>query len=301
MDGRRYLVVIADDLGIGPASSQAILDLAVEERVTGAVLLVNSPHTEQAVRAWRRLSVPLELGWHPCLTMDAPVLPPGRVPSLVGHDGGFHPLGTFLRRVFLGQVHPDEVEAELRAQYRRFLDLTGQAPTLVNSHHHVQLFGPVGPILLDLLKRQRPRPYLRRLREPWRLLAQVPGARFKRAVLSAFGRRDAQRQAQAGFPGNDWLAGITDPPCLADAAFFVRWLTRIPGRVVELACHPGHWDPTLIGRDCSAGDGRIERRVREFALLKHPSFAEACRPAGFTLVSPSQLLHPHPRGLVHAA
>ena len=301
MGGPRYLMVIADDYGIGPATSQTILDLAREGRVTGTVLLVNSPHAEQAVRAWHRLGAPAELGWHPCLTMDAPVSPPSRVLSLVGPDGRFHRLGTFLRHAFLGQIRADEVGAELRAQYRRFLDLVGRPPLFVSSHHHAQLFGPVGPALLELLGRQRPRPLLRRVREPWRLLAGVPGARFKRAFLSAFGRRDARRQERAGFAGNDWLAGVSAPPCRADPDFFARWLARVPGRVVEFACHPGCWDPTLIGRDCAAGDGRLEHRARETQLLRHPNFAEACRRAGLTPVAPSQLLRFRPQGLVHAA
>jgi predicted glycoside hydrolase/deacetylase ChbG (UPF0249 family) len=301
MNGPRYLVVIADDYGIGPATSQAILDLAREGRVNATVLLVNSPYAEQAVQAWRRLNVPLELGWHPCLTMDPPVLPAGRVPSLVGGDGCLHPLGTFLRRVFLGQIHAAEVAAELRAQYDRFLDLVGQPPTVVNSHQHVQLFDPVGPVLLDLLQRRRPLPYVRRVREPWRMLLRVPGARVKRAFLSAFGRRDARRQERAGFPGNDWLAGITDPPCVTDTDFFVRWLTRVPGRVVELACHPGHWDATLVGRDCSANDGRIDRRVGEFRLMQDARFPEACRRAGFTCVTPAALLHLYSGRDAHAA
>src|SRR5262249_60479832 len=82
VDGKRYLIVAADDFGIGPATSQGILDLAVLGRVTATVLLVNSPYAEPAVRAWRQAGQPVELGWHPCLTLDRPVLPPEIVPSL---------------------------------------------------------------------------------------------------------------------------------------------------------------------------------------------------------------------------
>ena len=57
--------------------------------ITGTVLLVNSPHAEAAVSAWRRAGSRPELGWHPCLTLDAPILPPSRVPSLVAPDGRF--------------------------------------------------------------------------------------------------------------------------------------------------------------------------------------------------------------------
>ena len=301
MDAFRFLVVVADDYGIGPATSQGILDLAARRAVSGSVLLVNSPYAESAVRAWRQARLPLELGWHPCLTLDRPVLAPGKVPSLVGPDGRFHPLGRFLHRLATWQVRAAEVEAELRAQYGRFHDLVGHPPTVVNSHHHVQVFHPVGSLLLRVLERQRVLPYLRRVREPWQMLARVPGARRKRLLLTLLGRRDARRQQRRGFPGNDWLAGITDPPCVADPQFLVRWLTRVPGRVVELTCHPGFQDMSLIGRDCTALDGQVERRVREHELLRQPSFREACARAGFTLVAPSEVADMLRGGQKHAA
>src|SRR5262249_9072119 len=134
-----------------------------------------------------------------------------------------------------------------------------------------------------------PLPSVRRSRGPGPLRARTPGARVKRTYLSWLGRRQARVQARAGFPGNDWLAGITDPPYVTDPNFFVRWLTRVPGEVVELACHPGHYDPTLVGRDCTATDRRSERRVHELRLLSAPSFPAACARAGFTLVAPSFL------------
>src|SRR6266852_2390812 len=111
----RYLVVVADDFGIGPATSRGIIDLAAKGLVTGTVLLVNSPYAEETVRAWRQAGAGLEMGWHPCLTMDPPVLPAKQVPSLVGPDGCFWPLGQFMRRAFAGRIREDDVEAELRA------------------------------------------------------------------------------------------------------------------------------------------------------------------------------------------
>jgi predicted glycoside hydrolase/deacetylase ChbG (UPF0249 family) len=295
MSRARHLLVVADDFGIGPATSRAILELAVEGLVTGTVLLVNSPHAEDAVRAWRKAGRPVELGWHPCLTLDRPVLPAARVPSLVGPDGNFWPLGAFLRRSLAGRLRADEVRAELRAQYRRFFSLVGRPPAVVNSHQHVQLFPPVGAELLDLLGRCKRLPYLRRIREPWSVLARVPGARLKRAVLGWLGRRQARRQDRLGFPGNDWLAGITDPPCVEDPDFHVRWLSRLPGQVVELTCHPGHWDLSLVGRDGTEEDGLLRRRVRERELLRHPSFRLACVRAGFRLTVPGQLGRLSPR------
>jgi predicted glycoside hydrolase/deacetylase ChbG (UPF0249 family) len=286
---KRFLVVTADDFGIGPATSEGILHLAGQGLVTGAVLLVNSPFAEVAVRDWRRAGQPMELGWHPCLTLDHPVTPADHVPTLVGPDGRFLPLGGLIRRLWLGRVRAAEVAVELHAQYTRYYELIGHPPTVVNTHHHVQIFEPVGAVLRDLLARQAVRPYVRRVREPWHTLVCVPGARGKRTFLSALGRRDARRQARAGLPGNDWLAGVTDPECVTDERFLVRWLRRMPGRVVELTCHPGFLDPTLLGRDCTPGDGQLQRRVCELDLLQQPSFRDACRRAGLTLAAPAEL------------
>ena len=202
MGSRRYLVVVADDFGIGPETDRAILELGAAGLVTSSVLIVNSPHAVAAVAAWNRAGRPVELGWHPALTIDSPVLPPGRVPSLVDEAGRFRPLGRFLRR----------------------------------------------------------------------------------AVLDVLGRRQAKALDRDGFPGCDWLAGITDPPFAADPRFHTRWLARIPGRTVELACHPGYHDPTLIGRDCAGDDEWLWRRVRELELFRRPGLREAIRAAGFELL-----------------
>jgi predicted glycoside hydrolase/deacetylase ChbG (UPF0249 family) len=223
------------------------------------------------------------------------------VPSLVDDQGYFRPLGKFIGRLSLGRIRAADVEAELRAQYWRFVELVGHPPAVVNSHHHVQVFPLVGAVLQDLLQRQRQRPYLRRVREPWRMLLRIPGARAKRAFLNWWGRGDARRQRRAGFPGNDWLAGVTDPPCVADPDFLARWLRHIPGRVVELTCHPGYLDRTLVGRDCTLHDGHLQRRVHELQLLQGANFKEACRAAGFTLAAPSALRKRPTYELSHAA
>jgi hypothetical protein len=163
------------------------------------------------------------------------------------------------------------------------------------------VFPPIGAILRKVLGKHSPLPYLRRVREPRSTLALVPGARCKRGLLSLLGRRDARHQALAGFPGNDWLAGVTNPPHVHDRAFLVRWLTQVPGQVVELTCHPGLLDQTLVGRDCTTRDGQLQRRVCEYDLLRRASFREACRAAGFTLVSVAELANQRATGQTHAA
>lgn len=288
----RYLLINADDFGIGPETSRGILQLAQRGLLSGSVLMANSPHAESAVEAWRAAggSKVLELGWHPALTNDAPVLSPSQVPSLVDEHGRFLSLGRFLRRHFLGRIDPEQVRAELTAQYQRCIELIGGPPVVVNTHHHVQVFFPVGAILKDIVCQKGRLPYLRLVREPWPMLWQVPGARIKRLFLNYHGRRAARRQRKRGFVGNDWLIGVTNPNCVGDPDFFIRLVRTVSGNVVELTCHPGLLDATLIGRDCTAEDGMMQRRVRELELLGDPRFTLACRSAGFEVIRPGRLV-----------
>ena len=116
---------------------------------------------------------------------------------------------------------------------------------------------------------------------------KVPGARLKRAVLSSFGIRVARRAADAGFPGCDWLAGVTNHGCVADERFWIRRMQSIGGKgSLEVCCHPGYHDETLVGRDCGPGEGLL-RRTRELALLQAASFRAAWEEAGFVPVRPS--------------
>jgi predicted glycoside hydrolase/deacetylase ChbG (UPF0249 family) len=284
----RQLVVTADDFGIGPATSEGILDLAAEGLITGSVLLVTSPHAEAAVQAWRQRGQPFELGWHPCLTLDDPIAPARVVPSLVDRRGQFWPLGSFLRRLGLGLIRPADIETELRAQYERFRELVRQPPKLVNAHHHIQVFPPVGSILHALLAQERPLPYLRRVQEPRQTLWHIPGARLKRFVLTSFGRQEGRAQIALGLPGSEWLIGITNPNCVEDPNFLGRWLAHVPGRVVELTCHPGYLDTSLVGRDCQGRDVQLFRRPHELNRLREPSLRRACDDAQFKMVRPDR-------------
>ncbi len=290
MNANRLLLVTADDYGIGPETSRAIRELGALGTLTSTVLLANSPHAESAVDLWRRGGRPVEMGWHPCLTMDRPVLPAGQVPSLVDEQGQFHSLAGFVSRLFLGRVRYAEVLAELTAQWQRFVALVGQPPRNINGHKHIHIFPLVRTALREVLARQGSLAYVRRLREPARTLRRVAGARFKRLCLSMLGRWTSWRMGQEGWPANEWLIGITDPPWVKNERFFAEWLGTVPGTVVELMVHPGYWDETLLGRDCSRDDGQLQRRVDELNLLLQPAFRDACRQARFQLVTAGQVL-----------
>ena len=275
--GRR-LFVVADDYGIGPETLRGIRELLAEGSLDATVLLVNSPHAEADVRAWHRAGRPGVMGWHPCLTMDAPVA--ARVPALTERGGRLPSLGRFAAGLLLGRVRSRDIVTELDAQFGRFVELVGHAPQLVNGHKHVHAFPVVASALVEVLARRGVRPYVRRVRDAAACLRAVPGGLVKRLALSALGAASARTFDQAGLPGNDYLAGLTDPKWVDDPDFLVRWVAATPGRTVELMVHPGYRDDALLGRDCTAGDGQLERRVAELARLRdRASGRRAGRPA----------------------
>lgn len=304
MSTTRSLIVIADDFGVGPETSKGILRVAIEGRISGAGLIVNSPYAEDAVQQWRKLGQPVELGWQPCLTMDSPILPPSELSSLVTCEGKFHSFARLLWLILNGQARQQDIQNELTAQWDRFVELTGFAPTFVTGHEHVQLLPRISTALVELLSTKEPKPYFRRIRESLTEWIAVGGGRWKRLLAATFGRRYLVRQAKADLPGNEYLAGLTDAKGPYNPEWLSLWLTWTPGQVIELVCHPGYRDPVLIERLANSPtfptwcqifglgytlEDQLQQRVREMDILMNPSFAQILAYSGRSLIAPSSL------------
>jgi predicted glycoside hydrolase/deacetylase ChbG (UPF0249 family) len=281
------LVVTADDFGIGPETSRAILDLACHERISAAVLLVNSPYAEQAARAWKAASPNADLGWHANLTIDRPILSPKLVPSLVDETGHFWPLEAFLWRWATRRIKAAEVEHEWSAQWKRYCDLVGRAPDMVNAHQHVAVLGGPSTALLNVLKQSGRRPFVRRVCEPFQSVWNCRNARIKRSVLATLGARQASKLKKAGYPGCDFLAGVANNDAPFNADFYRERLAAIPSGNVELMVHPGHRDETLIDRDCQLRDGGLRRRVAEWKALTSREWSQFLEEHTSRIVRPS--------------
>jgi predicted glycoside hydrolase/deacetylase ChbG (UPF0249 family) len=114
------LVVNADDLGLSRGVNRGILEAHERGVVTSASLIVDRPAAEEAAG----LSGELPLGLHAVLDEQ----------------------GTML-------VPLEEVPEELERQLDRFVDLTGSAPTHVDSHHHIHREPRIGGAFAALADR----------------------------------------------------------------------------------------------------------------------------------------------------
>ena len=199
----RYLVVNADDFGHSAEVNEGIVEAHERGIVTSASLMVRRPGARDAARYGGSLSVGLhvELGeWR----------------VIAG------------RWITAGRVAAADVEAEVRAQLERFGELTGRAPTHLDSHQHVHRSEPARSVVAAIGAE---------LGVPVR--GSANGVRY---VGGFYGQSD---------DGTPWPEGIS-------VANLVRLIDGLGEGYTEIGCHPACGVP----RGTSYAPERdVERRV----------------------------------------
>jgi chitin disaccharide deacetylase len=179
----RYLIVNADDLGADDGTTRGII--AAHERgiVTSASLMVDMPGARAAARAAQAHSQ-LGLGLHVSFTAGRRIADLGDLRAL--------------RR-------------ELERQLDLFVDLTGQDPTHIDSHHHVHRRAELSPLFVELCRNRR-----------------IPLRGFSGITYVG------------NFYGQ-WELGKTDLRYISPDYLISLLRNTAPG-FSELACHPGDRD-----------------------------------------------------------
>ncbi|MCF1684654.1 MAG: carbohydrate deacetylase [Tetragenococcus koreensis] len=139
------LIINADDFGYSEGINLGIVAAHKKGILTSTTMLANMPGFEHGVELAQNYPN-LGIGVHLTLTCGKPLL--NDVPSISDNDS-FHSL-SFYEGDF--SVNPDEVYREWRAQIEKIL-LTGIKPTHLDSHHHVNSFGPMKEIFIELAQK----------------------------------------------------------------------------------------------------------------------------------------------------
>lgn len=134
MSNKIFLILHADDLGMGNAVNKASFLALKRGCVTSGSILIPAPWRMQVVSWWKQ-NTWADLGLHLCLTSEwascrwGPVLPASEVPGLIDEEG------YFWRTVedVVSHATPEEIEREIRAQIERALKL-GLNPTHLDTH-----------------------------------------------------------------------------------------------------------------------------------------------------------------------
>jgi predicted glycoside hydrolase/deacetylase ChbG (UPF0249 family) len=177
------------------------------------------------------------------------VLPPERIPSLIGGGGQLHrrPDAALAAAAF------GEVLAEARAQLARFRERVGREPTHVDAHHHCHRVGVVLEAVVEQA-REAGLP-VRATSEEQRLRFRSEGLRTCDAFIDGFYDADANLET------------------------LLRLLGSLGEGTTELMCHPAEVDDEL--RESS---GYAEPRAAELAALTSPEVRAALEAAGVELI-----------------
>ena len=264
------LIITADDYGMCDTVNQAITECLAVGTVRATCVMTNMP----AYRATEALRVRFphsSLGIHWTLTEGHPVLPPAQIPSLVCTDGTFHSQAQLRQQWRQRRVDTTQLQAELRAQYKRFCEVAGP-PDFWNTHQNFHVF----PGLFELcvaLGQELHIPAMRchrrftvpRTRTSLSYHLRHPRFWVKGKVISWW----AQRAKGQGMLMPDGVVHIPDYE--ADQTAFADAVSRVPwetvSQAVELIIHPATHQEALFHT-------HPERRVREYHLFTDSRLAK---------------------------
>lgn len=146
----RQLIVNADDLAISAGVTRGIIEAHLQGIVTSTSVMVNLPDAADSIKQAQQQAPNLGLGLHFVLSFGKPVLSAASVPSLLKSADSFVQNYDELAEI-VPSFDRDEVKAELRAQFERFVELASRLPDHLDSHHGVtEMSQPAGELMVEL-------------------------------------------------------------------------------------------------------------------------------------------------------
>jgi predicted glycoside hydrolase/deacetylase ChbG (UPF0249 family) len=252
----KRIILCADDYGQNSAISQAIVELAVKNRLSATSCLVTTPDWAETAKALTSLQSSLDIGLHFNLTEG----------KLLTTES--YPLSTLILKASLRSLDKAVIATELRAQLDRFTQTFNRLPDFIDGHQHVHQL----PVIRDALFAV----YEERLREnntvvrctysSGALLKIQTVAYIKQVIIQLCGGMHFRQALVARkIPHNLSFSGIYSfKDNFNYAAYFPRFLAAsVDGGMIM--CHPG-----MIGH---GHDTIEEARHREYSYFSSQTFA----------------------------
>ena len=245
-----------------------------------ASLMVGAPAAQDAILRARRLPA-LNVGLHLVLVRGRPVLPPGKIPSLVDGAGRFRDgLVRAGFRMFFLPAARRQLKAEIRAQFEAFRE-TGLRLDHVNAHNHMHLHPTILGLVLQV-GREYGLPAVRFPYEPFFPSCRAAGEGMPRRLLmriflAPWTGLMRIRLSRNNVPCNDFLFGLHDTGRMGKDRV-LQLLAHLPQGVSEMYFHPavtGWGEPSMEGL----------RPERELEALLSREVAEALQANGIRSTS----------------
>ncbi|MGI9280247.1 MAG: ChbG/HpnK family deacetylase [Endozoicomonas sp.] len=262
----KRITLCADDYGMHPGVSQAILELAAKGRIQATSCMVTCPEWTQQARGLTTIQDKVDIGLHLNLTEGK-----GLSSAFMG---GFPSLNQVLIKSHLRLLDKSALLEEITAQYQMFMDTTGRAPDFVDGHQHVHHLPMVREALLSVLRRFKPDPSF------W-VRSVTPiihrGGGLKSYIIEGSGGKSLLYELiNHSVNTNTSFAGIYSLKPNEDySALMTSWLSESYDRGL-IMCHPGK----------TAGQNNLdhpEARQLELDYFSGQQFVDDCQKAGVDL------------------
>lgn len=266
----KKLIINADDFGLTKKVSDAIIEVYKAGNLSSTTLMINMPGTDYAIRLAKE-NPALGIGLHFNITEGKSMMGVSTVTDKNGEFLGKIPLN---KKVTLGNVNLNDIEAELNAQYH-YLEKAGIAITHIDSHQHIHMHPKVFPLMADFAKSKGVN-----IRIAFPQVIKRPGGtlnlkkRLKQLVLAHAAKKNRKYADKIDLKYNQSFNSIFDfhPFQMPVADDYHQLIKLAKSDVHELMIHPYLLSDELAeiyGDKNAAKQEFYSKGVAEYEVLKH--------------------------------
>lgn len=260
-DGRKTIVLVADDYALAPGVDDAIRTLIAAGKLSGTGCMTLFPEWPEAAERLKAMpeSQEVAIGLHLTLTDFPPLSGAGPFGA-----GRMPTLSRLIRASYTDGIDVPSLEGEMDAQLQAFVSAMGRMPDYIDGHQHVHFL----PQVRHWLSTRRAHlvssgtPWLRGA--PSTALAEGWAVKVKVSIVGLLARGFEAEMTAAGFAVKGPLAGFYDWNAPRTFAMAMAALSAKAPEGALVMCHPGMPDDLLKFRD-----RLVAARAVEFEALKH--------------------------------
>ncbi len=247
------VILCADDFGISAGVNRAIIDLAGQGRLSAVSCMSLGAAWAEGAQALKPLHDKVDVGLHLTFTYLQPLTP--------AFGERFPSEKAIIIKSWARILDRKLVEKEIRAQFKKFIELWGAPPDFIDGHQHVHILPVIRDILLRVRAELAPQSWMRNVYD---LSALTEGAKY--GVLAVLGSRWLGFLKKNGIAHNKLLRGAYDYSKPVDfPAMMAHWCAL--KEPVLIYCHPGFPDAGLAKYDAV-----LEPRRREYDFFNSSQF-----------------------------
>ena len=266
----KKILICADDFGISPGVSEAIIDLINRKAITACACISVMPESSEHAKSLQSIKIRPDIGLHLCLTDVGIKVNGTRLPSFK----------TFLRRAFLGQISFRFITRTINTQLDMFESQFNETPDFIDGHQYVHQLPIVRDALISIVKNRYKvnRPYLRNTHIGFSKILKMKTGKIRNTFISIQGRyfkkllRSHQIKTNKSFSG---IYNFTSKKTYKECFLNFIEMTEERGMIVT---HPGLVDKILLKRD-----RLTSKREEEYEFLRSNDFQQILKSADINL------------------